>query len=66
MLLKLLKKPGDSGGLIGGDEGIRTLDLLSASCFRTPTTTGFQQLRVARRGETRKITALSAPYTHPE
>ena len=33
---------------------------------RTPTTTGFQQLRVARRGETRKITALSAPYTHPK
>ncbi len=31
----------------------------------TPATTGFQQLRVARRGETRKKTALSAPYTHP-
>ena len=32
---------------------------------KNPATTEFQQLRSARCGETRKQTALSAPYTHP-
>ncbi len=49
----------------GGDEGIRTLDLLSASYFKSRATIEFQQLRVARCGETWHETALSAPYTHP-
>jgi len=50
----------------GRDERIRTSDPLNPIYIRTIATTGFQQVTVARRGETRKITALSAPYTHPE
>ncbi len=43
------------------------LQLLGNGIYnKNPTTTSFQQLRVARRGETRKLTALSAPYTHPQ
>ena len=47
-------------------QGIWTLDCLIDYYDRIPATTSFQQLRVERRGETRKITALSAPYTRPD
>ncbi len=50
----------------GGAEGTRTPDPLNAIYNKNPTTTSFQQPRSARRGETRKKTALSAPYTHPQ
>ncbi len=56
----------ENRGLFGRDERIRTSDPLNPIYIRTPATTGSQQLSSARRGETRKITALSAPYTHPE
>ena len=53
-------------GLDGGDEGIRTLDLLSASYTPSVETIEVTGFHLARRGETRQETALSAPYTHPD
>ena len=59
-----MKKPGDSGGLVGGDEGIRTLDLLSASYTRNPAVIEFQRLTACtmrnNAEETRNFRNLSA------